>query len=201
MSNFVIGLTGGIASGKTTVANLFGELGVDIVDADVIAREVVEPGTPGLAAIADKFGEQILTPEGTLDRARLRQLVFSEPPLKAWLNQLLHPKIREQMLLQVNHAKSHYCLLVVPLLVENGLESMVDHVLVVDTPPENQLARTMRRDQVSKDQAKAILAAQASREQRLAKADDIIENLGSIEDLTREVKKLHDRYLSMAGRR
>ena len=201
MSNFVIGLTGGIASGKTTVANLFGELGIDIVDADIIAREVVEPGTPGLAAIAAKFGEQILSNDGTLDRARLRELVFSEPTLKHWLNQLLHPKIREQMLLQVNRARSSYCLLVVPLLIENGLESMVDQVLVVDTPAENQVARTMQRDQVSKEQAEAILAAQASREQRLAKADDIVENQGSIEDLTREVKKLHDRYLLMAGRR
>ncbi|MGL4899407.1 MAG: dephospho-CoA kinase, partial [Shewanella sp.] len=132
MSKFVVGLTGGIGSGKTTVANLFAELGITLVDADIVAREVVAKGSAGLNAIVAHFGSQILTPEGELDRGKLRQRIFSHDEERLWLNQLLHPMIRQTMLTQVNQATSPYVIMVVPLLFENGLDSLVNRVLVVD---------------------------------------------------------------------
>ncbi|GAB7222132.1 dephospho-CoA kinase [Vibrio owensii] len=195
---FVIGLTGGIASGKTTVANLFKQqFKIDIVDADIVAREVVEPGTPGLNAIVEHFGADIVRDDQTLDRAKLREKIFSNPEEKAWLNGLLHPMIREKMIEDLEQVTSDYALLVVPLLVENKLDSLCDRVLVVDVDPQTQISRTVKRDNVSEEQANAILASQASREQRLALADDVVKNNPDDPDLLLQITDLHEKYLAM----
>ena len=195
---FVIGLTGGIASGKTTVANLFKQqFKIDIVDADIVAREVVELGTPGLNAIIEHFGADIVRDDQTLDRAKLREKIFSNPEEKAWLNGLLHPMIREKMIEDLEQVTSDYALLVVPLLVENKLDSLCDRVLVVDVDPQTQISRTVRRDNVSEEQANAILASQASREQRLALADDVVKNNPDDPDLLLQITDLHEKYLAM----
>lgn len=195
---FVIGLTGGIASGKTTVANLFKQqFKIDIVDADIVAREVVEPGTPGLNAIIEHFGADIVRDDQMLDRAKLRERIFSNPEEKAWLNGLLHPMIREKMIEDLEQVTSDYALLVVPLLVENKLDSLCDRVLVVDVDPQTQISRTVKRDNVSEEQAKAILASQASREQRLALADDVLKNNPDDPDLLLQITDLHEKYLAM----
>ncbi|WP_434358408.1 dephospho-CoA kinase [Parasalinivibrio latis] len=196
---YVVAITGGIGSGKTTVANLFAEHGIDLVDADVIAREVVEPGSPGLGEIQERFGDGILLPSGQLDRAKLREHIFNHPEDKAWLNGLLHPMIREEMLRQCQEATSPYCLLIVPLLVENKLQNMADRVLVVDVSESTQVARTVSRDNVSEAQVKNILSAQATREERLAVADDIIENDHYPEQLHNKVADLHRIYLTLAA--
>lgn len=195
---FVIGLTGGIASGKTTVANLFKQqFRIDIVDADIVAREVVEPGTPGLNAIIEHFGADIVRDDQALDRAKLREKIFSNPEEKAWLNGLLHPMIREKMIEDLEQVTSDYALLVVPLLVENKLDSLCDRVLVVDVDPQTQVSRTVKRDNVSEEQANAILASQASREQRLALADDVVKNNPDDPDLLLQITDLHEKYLAM----
>ncbi|HDM8153215.1 TPA: dephospho-CoA kinase [Vibrio harveyi] len=195
---FVIGLTGGIASGKTTVANLFKQqFKIDIVDADIVAREVVEPGTPGLNAIIEHFGTDIVRDDQTLDRAKLREKIFSNPEEKAWVNGLLHPMIREKMIEDLEQVTSDYALLVVPLLVENKLDSLCDRILVVDVEPQTQISRTVKRDNVSEEQAKAILASQASREQRLAMADDVVKNNPDDPDLLLQITDLHEKYLAM----
>ncbi|MEH0671838.1 dephospho-CoA kinase [Vibrio owensii] len=195
---FVIGLTGGIASGKTTVANLFKQqFKIDIVDADIVAREVVEPGSPGLNAIVEHFGADIVRDDQTLDRAKLREKIFSNPEEKAWLNGLLHPMIREKMIEDLEQVTSDYALLVVPLLVENKLDSLCDRVLVVDVDPQTQISRTVKRDNVSEEQANAILASQASREQRLTLADDVVKNNPDDPDLLLQITDLHEKYLAM----
>ncbi|MFM5520843.1 dephospho-CoA kinase [Aeromonas jandaei] len=197
---YVVAITGGIGSGKTTIANQFAELGIDVVDADVIAREVVELGTPALAAITDHFGPDVITPDGQLDRRRLRERVFSDPSAKAWLNALLHPLIRSEMQRQCAAAHSPYCLLVVPLLVENKLTGLANRVLVVDVDEATQIERTCRRDGVTAEQAKAITAAQASRSERLAAADDVIENTnGSEMAIKARILTLHETYLAFAS--
>ncbi|ANQ55183.1 dephospho-CoA kinase [Vibrio parahaemolyticus] len=194
----VIGLTGGIASGKTTVANLFKQqFKIDIVDADIVAREVVEPGTSGLNAIIQHFGQDITHDDNTLDRAKLREKIFSNPEEKAWLNALLHPIIREKMIEDLQQVTSDYALLVVPLLVENNLDSLCDRVLVVDVEPETQISRTVKRDNVSEKQAHAILASQASRQQRLDIADDVVKNNPNDPDLLLQITDLHEKYLAM----
>ncbi len=191
-------LTGGIASGKTTVANLFKQqFKIDIVDADIVAREVVEPGTHGLNAIIEHFGTDIVRDDQTLDRAKLREKIFSNPEEKAWVNGLLHPMIREKMIEDLEQVTSDYALLVVPLLVENKLDSLCDRVLVVDVEPQTQISRTVKRDNVSEEQAKAILASQASREQRLALADDVVKNNPDDPDLLLQITDLHEKYLAM----
>lgn len=197
---YVVAITGGIGSGKTTVANQFAELGIEVVDADVIAREVVEPGTPALAAIAAHFGSEIITPAGQLDRRRLRERVFTDPQAKGWLNALLHPLIRTEMQRQCAAARSPYCLLVVPLLVENRLTALANRVLVIDVDEATQIERTCRRDGVSREQAQAILAAQASRAQRLAAADDVLDNQnGKPEAIKSRILALHETYLAFAS--
>lgn len=201
MSHLVVGLSGGIGSGKTTVSDLFAALGVDVIDADVIARQVVEPGTSALAAIVDKLGPQVLNPVGELNRSELRQLVFSDQSLKNWLNQLLHPLIRQQMQKQTLAAKSNYCILSVPLLVESTLNTLVDRVLIVDVSEATQLKRTVLRDNSNIEQISAIMRAQATRAERLAVADDVIENEGQASDLVEKVAQLHQQYLSLAVNR
>ncbi|MBW3694139.1 dephospho-CoA kinase [Vibrio sp. T187] len=196
--SLVIGLTGGIASGKTTVANLFSEhFGIDIVDADVVAREVVEVGSLGLKTIIQRYGEEILLPEGSLNRQKLREVIFSNESEKAWLNALLHPMIREKINLDLAKISSPYGLLVVPLLVENNMQSMADRVLVVDVSAEEQIRRTVSRDKVSEAQVEAILRSQASREQRLAIANDVIKNSTKNEKLLPQVTDLHQKYLAI----
>lgn len=197
---YVVAITGGIGSGKTTIANQFAELGIDVVDADVIAREVVEPGAPALAAIAAHFGPDVITPDDQLDRRRLRERVFSNTDAKAWLNALLHPLIRQEMLRQCAAARSPYCLLVVPLLVENKLTGLANRVLVIDVDEATQIERTCRRDGVSRAQAEAILTAQASRAERLAVADDVLDNKnGAPETIKPRILALHETYMAFAS--
>jgi dephospho-CoA kinase len=198
VSEYVVGISGGIGSGKTTVTDLFAELGVEVIDADVIAREVVEPGTSALKAIVDKFGQSVLEDNGYLDRAKLRTLVFNDIEIKDWLNQLLHPAIRQQMLLQTQSAQSTYCLLSVPLLVENKLYEQVDRVVIVDVDELVQLQRTLLRDKTNEQQIRAIMHAQATRQQRLTVANDVIDNNGKAEDLAEQVTHLHQHYLHLA---
>jgi dephospho-CoA kinase len=199
MSKFIVGLTGGIGSGKTTVANLFAAEGITLVDADIVARDVVAQGSKGLEAIVSHFGIEMLTPEGELDRAKLRQRIFSHPEEREWLNQLLHPMIRQEMLAQVEKATSAYVIMVVPLLFENGLDRLVNRTLVVDISPELQISRTIKRDNVDASQVNNIINSQLSRSEKLARADDIIDNHGEISTLKREVLALHLRYLQLSG--
>jgi len=193
----VIGLTGGIGSGKSTVARQFGSLGVHWVDADDVAREVVEPSMPALTVIADHFGQDILTEEGALDRARLRQIVFEQPEQRAWLESLLHPIIREELTRQL-HPTDYtlpYVLLVSPLLLETDQNKLVESVLVVDVPVDVQIERTMARDTNSREQIERIIAAQMPREQRVAKADAVIDNNQPTDKVSAEVRALHERFI------
>ncbi len=196
---YIVALTGGIGSGKSTVANAFANLGVPLVDADIIARQVVEPGMPALMEIASRYGETILHTDGTLNRAALRKKIFSEPQEKAWLNSLLHPLIQQETQSQLANIDEPYVLWVVPLLVENGLHHRANRVLVVDVAPEIQLARTMARDGITRQQAEDILASQVSRQQRLACADDIIDNSGAPIVIAPQVTLLHQQYLKLAA--
>lgn len=198
MAEFIVGLTGGIGSGKTTVANLFAEQGIVLVDADIIAREVVAKDSDGLRQIGDKFGPQMLTPEGNLNRAALREQIFHHPEDREWLNALLHPMIRSRMLAQVKAANSPYVIMVVPLLFENGLDKLVNRTLVVDISPKLQLQRTIERDKVSKEQVQNIINSQSDRNSRLNKADDVIDNQGEITALQAQVLALHNKYLQLA---
>ncbi|PHX07987.1 dephospho-CoA kinase [Vibrio splendidus] len=195
----IIGLSGGIASGKTTVANLFNEhFNIDIVDADIVAREVVAVGSDGLKQITDRFGETILLEDGSLNRSKLRELIFSDPTDKQWLNDLLHPMIRNKIDSDLSKVTSPYGLLVAPLLVENQMQSMADRVLIVDVPTEVQIERTMSRDNVSREQVASILKSQASREQRLAVADDVIKNHTKNQELLPQITDLHQKYLAIS---
>ena len=197
---YVVAITGGIGSGKTTVANQFAALGIEVVDADLIARDVVAPGTPALAAITSHFGPEILTEQGLLDRRVLRERIFSDQAAKSWLNALLHPIIRSEMLRQCAAVSSPYCLLVVPLLVENRLTELADRVLVIDVDEATQIERTCHRDGVSREQAQAILASQASRSERLAMADDVLDNQsGTTETIRARILALHETYLAFAS--
>jgi dephospho-CoA kinase len=194
-----IGLTGGIASGKSEVARLFARLGIPVIDTDAIAREVVEPGTPGLARVIEAFGREILQPDGRLDRRRLRGIVFADPATRCRLEAILHPFIRAAMNEQSARARGPYQILVIPLLVESGLRSSVDRVLVVDCAESVQLERLTRRDQASEPEARAILQAQTSRDERLALADDVIVNDSDLGALERAVRALDTRYRQLAG--
>lgn len=194
-----MGLTGGIGCGKSTVTALFAKLGVQYVDADIVAREVVQPGSACLATICQHFGNNIVNQAGELDRAALRQRVFSNAADKAWLEQLLHPAIRQQLLIQLAALTSPYALLVAPLLLENKLQHLVQRVLVIDLAEDLQRQRAMARDNSSEQQINAIMAAQISRTGRLQLADDIITNDSSIADLAPQVARLHQQYLQLAA--
>ncbi len=198
MSGYIVGLTGGIGSGKTTVANLFHQLGIQSVDADLVAREVVMPGEPALQQIIQHFGTTILQQDGQLDRAALRARIFADDTEKQWLNQLLHPLIRQRMLQQLQQCTSAYALLIAPLLLENKLHTYTDRVLVVDVPVEVQLSRTVQRDQVSAEQVQNILNSQISRSERLRLADDILLNTVAISELQTQIQQLHLRYQQFA---
>lgn len=186
MTSFIVGLTGGIGSGKTTVANMFAQLGIDIIDADIVARQVVEPNTPALLSIIEHFGDDYLDGSGQLNRALLRSRIFSFPKDKAWLNQLLHPIIRNKILEDIKLSNSAYCLLVAPLLLENKLDNLVDRVLVIDIKESVQMIRTLKRDTSGEAEIKSIIASQMSRNKRLAAADDVIDNSHCDLNLTKE---------------
>lgn len=194
-----IGLTGGIGSGKSTVANLFAARGVPVIDTDAIAHELVEPGQPALAEIAARFGADLLDDAGRLDRARLRERVFADSRQRKQLEAILHPRIRAEMERRLARSDAPYALLVIPLLFEAGWQDLVDRVLVVDVPPEVQRARVAARDRVATAQIDAILAAQATRDQRCAGADDIIDNSSDNASLEACVDELHRRYLGLAA--
>ncbi|MGY5452113.1 dephospho-CoA kinase [Agarivorans sp. MS3-6] len=194
----IVGLTGGIASGKSQVSAEFERLGVPVVDADVVARQVVEPGQAALAKIAEHFGKPVLLDDGRLNRPALRQIIFQHPSQKQWLNQLLHPLIRQQMQQQLATVNGPYKLLVAPLLLENQLETLVDRVLVIDVPLATQLNRTIERDKVSEQQAQQIVNSQMSRQDKLAAANDVIVNDSSLVNLTNKVAELHRFYLNLA---
>jgi len=195
-----VGLTGGIASGKSLVANMFAKLGAEIVDADQIAREVVSPGEPALSAIRDAFGAQVLNSRGELDRASLRKLVFADADKRRTLDALLHPLIRARLLARLGEVRRPYAIIAVPLLVETDFVALVDRVAVVDCPEPMQLERLMRRDAIPRTEAVAMIAAQADRATRLRAAHDVIDNSGDVEATRRQVALLHDRYLELANR-
>jgi len=196
----LIALTGGIASGKSAVADMFAQLGVPVLDTDQIARDVVEPGTPTLAKLVAEFGSDILDPNGRLDRARMRARVFSDPAQRKRLEAITHPAIREELAARSAHADGLYQIHVIPLLIEGGRRHEYDRVLVVDSDEEVQIQRLMARDGSSLEQARQILAAQVSREERLDAADDVIANAGTLEDLQRFVQTLHRNYTLIAER-
>jgi dephospho-CoA kinase len=194
-----IGLTGGIASGKSTVAQRFAELGVPVIDADVSARWVVAPGQPGLKEVVKTFGSGILLPTGELDRRALRDLVFADPQRRRELESILHPLIRADMERRAASSVGPYLVMAIPLLVEGEGRGHLDRVLVVDVDDQTQLERLMARDGGTLEQARAILAAQASRASRLKAADDVLVNSGTVSDLQREVGQLHQRYLDLSA--
>ena len=199
MKPWVLGLTGGIGSGKSAVVDAFGRLGVHWVDADHAARWVVEPGKPALGVIADRFGEAVLAADGSLNRSVLRELVFHDPEQRKWLEELLHPMIRQEIAEHLARATSPYAIMVSPLLVESGQYRQVDRVLVVDVPEALQLERAARRDRCSEAQIQAILSAQISRDERLRHADDVLVNDHDLAWLMCEVERLHNFYLTLRG--
>lgn len=201
MKPWVLGLTGGIGSGKSAVAEAFGELGVHWVDADHAARWVVEPGRPALAQIAQHFGEGVLAADGSLDRGALRGLVFQDPEQRKWLEQLLHPLIKQEVAEHLARGLSPYAIMVSPLLIESGQYRRTDRVLVVDVPEELQVQRASQRDKAGEEQIRAILKAQASREERLRHADDVLLNDRDMGWLRAEVERLHNFYLTLRGGR
>ena len=198
MSNFIVGLTGGIGSGKTAVSNRFAKLGVGIVDADVIAREVVEPGTDALAKIAAHFGQHLIQSDGQLDRAALRQTIFSDAEAKQWLESLLHPLIANETARQLAAVQSSYAIYVSPLLVEGNQQGFCQRLVVVDVPESVQLERTMKRDSNERAQVERIIASQASREARLAAASDVIDNNAGFAELDKQISQLHQQFLDLA---
>ena len=197
-NTFIVVLTGGIASGKTAASNYFAQLGVPVVDTDVIAHQIVEPGQPALNRIRLQFGEGFVTSEGRLDRRKMRDAIFSDPELKSRLENILHPAIAAEAMRQITRLDTPWCVLVIPLLVETDLFPWIDRVLVVDADESAQIERVMARDEISMEQAKSILCAQSSRQERLALADDVIKNDGSLEQLQSAVDQLYDQYTIMA---
>jgi dephospho-CoA kinase len=190
---YIVGLTGGIGSGKSTVSKMFEDLGAQIIDADVISRELLQPGSPALGEVENYFGKQLFQSDG-LDRAKLRKIIFTDPVAKAWLEQLLHPLIRAEILRRIQQSSKPWILLSAPLLLENKAYDFIDTVLVVDAPESLQIARTRARDQISEQQIANIMAAQMSREDRLMAADNIIDNDADLAHLQRQVANLFKQF-------
>jgi dephospho-CoA kinase len=198
MSEFIVGLTGGIGSGKSAVSDLFEKKGIVVVDADLVSRQVVEPGTPALAQIAEHFGLDILDQEGKLIRSKLRNIIFTDAQEKSWLEHLLHPIMNKKIRQQLADAQSQYAILSSPLLLETHQYKLTDRILVVDASEELQMQRAMRRDNNNPDLIKAIMNSQISRQERCARANDIIQNHGTIEELHKQVDKYHQLYLELS---
>ncbi len=196
---FIVGLTGGIGSGKSAASALFEKWGIHVVDADIVAREVVELGTPALKAIASHFGQSILTQEGTLNRAELRRIIFSNEREKSWLEDLLHPIIRQSTKEQLESAQSPYAILVSPLLIETNQKELVDRILLIDVPEELQIERTVKRDNNNEEQVKSIIASQAKRATKQKAAHDIIVNDQDLRYLKQEVAQLNKKYKRLAA--
>ena len=196
----VIGITGGIGSGKTAATNLFEKLGINVVDADIAAREVVEKGSIALQKIAERFGQDILLDDQSLNRAKLRSIIFNDPNEKKWLEQLTHPLIRENIIANLQAANSPYVILSSPLLVESGQSSLSNKIVVVDVPEDTQLKRASQRDNNSIEQIKAIMAAQISRSERLTYADHIIDNNQDLTFLEQQVQTLHEYFLQLSSK-
>lgn len=195
----IVALTGGIGSGKSAVADGFARHGVPIIDTDVIARELVAPGQPALKDIAANFGEAVLTADGRLDRERLREIVFADSARRRALEQILHPRIREEVRRRLDGLPGPYCLVVIPLLAETGDYPFVDRVLLVEADEETRIRRTMTRDGLSREQVEQIVASQSTPAQRRALADDIIDNSRDLEHLEQQIAALHEKYLALAG--
>ncbi len=195
---YIVALTGGIASGKTLVSDEFSKLGVEVIDTDVIAHQIVEPGQPALQEIELAFGSAIKGDNGRLKRRELRAIIFSDTDKREKLETILHPRIRQEVGNAIDKVNSAYCILVVPLLFEKGVYPNVNRVLVIDVAPETQIERLMARDHSSRDQARQALASQATRTQRLEIADDILDNSGSPAVLRKSLAKLHRKYLTLA---
>lgn len=193
-----IGLTGGIASGKTTVANFFADLGAPVIDTDIIAREVVTVGAPALVEIRQAFGDRVFNDDGTLDRKAMRKLVFADSDKRRQLEGILHPRIREATVEQAAAVTFPYMIIVVPLLVESPMKEFFDRILVVDCSEDVQLSRLVSRDADDEEQARRIIAAQASRDDRLAIADDVVLNESNLDDTRRRVDALHRKYLELS---
>ena len=195
---FVVGLTGGVGSGKSTVADLFAGQGAEVIDTDQIAHQLTGIGQPAVHRIAKRFGAEVFTADGLLDRSRLRALVFSDTVARKDLEAILHPLIRREVIRRISASKAPYTVLVIPLLVETGSYELVNRVLVVDCSEERQIERVMRRNGLPREQVLAIMSAQASRQQRLARADDCVHNDQGIEMLPPQVQVLHRRYRGLA---
>jgi dephospho-CoA kinase len=199
VTSFCVGLTGGIASGKSSAAKLFEELGAAVVDTDAIAHDLTRPGVGAMAEIRRAFGAAFVAPDGGLDRAKMRRLVFNDPEAKAKLEGILHPLIREQARARIIAAQQPYVIVVVPLLIESdAYRDLIQRVLVVDCSEEQQVARAMQRSRLTESEARAILAAQLPRAERLKRADDVIDNDGGIEALHQQIHALHVEYLALA---
>ena len=194
----IVGLTGGIGSGKSTVADIFGQLGIPVIDADAIAHALVEPGQPAFGEIIKAFGPDSVDASGVLDRNRLRKLVFSDPEQRHRLEEILHPKIRSEIITLTTNIQTPYCIVVIPLLLETDQRDLVDRILVVDTGLENQIARVTMRNGLPRHEIIAIIGAQASRDRRLAAADEVIKNDGSLDELADQVRAQHEKYLKIA---
>ena len=199
-NRLIIGLTGGIGSGKSAVSDRFADHGIKIVDADIASRVVVEPGKPALRKIAEHFGANILQDDGGLNRAALREKIFADPSERKWLESLLHPLINEYLFSELASAESVYAILANPLLFETQQDKACTRILVVDVPVELQVSRTVARDNNSPEQVKAIIAAQISREDRLARADDVILNDRDLAHLDQETQRLHQSYCALAAK-
>jgi dephospho-CoA kinase len=193
-----IGLTGGIASGKTTVANFFADLGIPVIDTDVIARDVVEKGTPALTEIREVFGDAVFNDDGSLNRRAMRKLVFSDDHKRQRLERILHPRIREAAIVQAEAVTAPYMVIVVPLLVDSPMKEFMDRVLVVDCSEDVQLGRLKLRDAENEQQARSMITAQASRDERLAIADDVVLNDGGLDETRSKVRALHKQYLALS---
>jgi len=194
----IIGLTGGIGSGKTAASDLFAELGIDVIDADVLARKALHRNSPLLSKVFDHFGEQLKLTDGSLDRAALRSIIFNNPTDKKWLENLIHPWVNKAVINALNEATSTYILLSSPLLIESGQEKLADRLLVIDVPEAIQINRTISRDNNTPDLVKKIIGQQIKREARLSHADDIIDNSGDLNHLQKQVNSLHAQYLRLA---
>ena len=198
-SVFRVALTGGIGSGKTTVANKFEQLGVPVIDSDIIAREIVEPGQSCLNKIIQHFGDELLTKEKVLNREKLRNIIFNDDKAKEKLEEILHPSIYEEIDKKISKIDYPYCLVVIPLLIETNAMGYFNRILIVDTAETMQIHRAQQRDNASEENIEKIIKSQVSREQRLKHADDIIENNLSIEELNNSVVELHKKYINLAG--